>query len=89
MKPITRFTDLALGQQLQKNISRSGCTEPTPVQTYALPIINSGRDVMACAQTGSGKRATFVLPMIKLINECGLSSSEFSSAQVISVLRYT
>lgn len=81
LKPISLFTDLALGQQLQKNISRSGYTEPTPVQTYALPIINSGLDVMACAQTGSGKTAAFVLPMIKLINECGPSSSEFSSSQ--------
>jgi len=72
---------VALGDQLQRNIARSGYSEPTPVQTYALPMICSGKDVMACAQTGSGKTAAFVLPMIKLINDQGISSSEFSQVQ--------
>ena len=40
-----------------------------------------GQDVMACAQTGSGKTAAFVLPMINVINTRGVSSSEFSSVQ--------
>ena len=76
-----KFAELNLGDQLQRNIARSGYTEPTPVQKWALPIICDGKDIMACAQTGSGKTAAFVLPMINIINTSGVSSSEFSQTQ--------
>ena len=81
MKAIDSFAQLNLGDQLQRNIARSGYKEPTPVQKWALPIICAGKDIMACAQTGSGKTAAFVLPMINIINNSGPSSSEFSSTQ--------
>lgn len=77
----TTFAELNLGNQLLTNITRSGYNEPTPIQSYALPIIIKGKDVMACAQTGSGKTAAFVLPMINVINTQGISSSEFSQRQ--------
>lgn len=49
------FEEAKLCESLENNISRSGYVKPTPVQKYGLPIISAGRDLMACAQTGSGK----------------------------------
>ena len=52
---IMSFDNADLYQTLKDNISKSNYQKPTPIQKYALPIILAGRDVMACAQTGSGK----------------------------------
>ena len=54
-QPLTSFDSANLYQTLKDNIAKSNYHKPTPIQKYALPIIISGRDVMACAQTGSGK----------------------------------
>lgn len=53
--PINSFEESSLRTILKENIKRSGYNIPTPVQKYAIPIIMAGRDLMACAQTGSGK----------------------------------
>lgn len=63
-KPIENFETSGLRQLLVDNIHKSGYLRPTPVQKHALPIVMAGRDLMACAQTGSGKTAAFLLPMI-------------------------
>ena len=53
--PIQKFEQVGLRPKLQENVAKIGYTKPTPVQKYAIPCILAGRDVMACAQTGSGK----------------------------------
>jgi len=62
--PLTSFEDLDLGPVLMHNIKLSTFTNPTPVQKNAVPIVMGGRDLMACAQTGSGKTAAFLFPVI-------------------------
>lgn len=62
--PITTFEDVDLGPALMANVRRCKYTKPTPVQRYSIPIGLAGRDLMACAQTGSGKTAAFCFPML-------------------------
>lgn len=66
-KYMERFTDLDLGEILDSNILRAKYVNPMPVQRTAIPIVLAGRDLMACAQTGSGKTAAFLLPIISSI----------------------
>ncbi|KAL0916846.1 hypothetical protein M5K25_014389 [Dendrobium thyrsiflorum] len=58
------FAEIDLGAALNENIRRCKYVKPTPVQRHAIPISLSGRDLMACAQTGSGKTAAFCFPII-------------------------
>ncbi|TRY97227.1 hypothetical protein DNTS_013717 [Danionella cerebrum] len=64
---IETFHDVDMGEIIMGNITLSRYTRPTPVQKYAIPIIKSKRDLMACAQTGSGKTAAFLLPVLSQI----------------------
>ncbi|HLE00340.1 MAG TPA: DEAD/DEAH box helicase, partial [Bdellovibrionota bacterium] len=59
------FNDLALIQPLLQALSAQGYETPTPIQTQAIPLVLKGRDVLACAQTGTGKTAAFAVPILQ------------------------
>ena len=62
------FEHLGLTPELLRAVSAQGYTEPTPVQTESIPQVLAGRDLLAGAQTGTGKTAAFVLPILQLLN---------------------
>ncbi|UCD68725.1 MAG: DEAD/DEAH box helicase [Betaproteobacteria bacterium] len=74
-----QFSDLGLTPELLKAIEEQGYSEPTPVQRKAIPPILLGRDVMAAAQTGTGKTASFTLPMLQRLK--GHASTSVSPAR--------
>ena len=63
------FADLGLSPKLLDAVTSSGYTRPTPIQWKAIPEVIKGRDVLGIAQTGTGKTASFVLPMIELLSQ--------------------
>ena len=63
-RAVSTFAEIDLGAALNENIRRCKYVKPTPVQKHAIPISLGGRDLMACAQTGSGKTAAFCFPII-------------------------
>jgi ATP-dependent RNA helicase RhlE len=63
------FTKLSLSTKLQDTIKKVGYTQPTPIQQQAIPILRKGRDILATSQTGTGKTASFVLPMLENLSE--------------------
>merc|ERR1712013_918402 len=78
--PLVNFQSSGLATVVLENVKRADYTVPTPVQKHGMPIILAGRDLMASAQTGSGKTAAFLLPVIDRIistrapSNVGLSS---------------
>ena len=63
------FSDLHLSDALLKAVEDSGYTEPTAIQAAAIPPVLMGKDLIGVAQTGTGKTASFVLPMIDILAE--------------------
>ena len=61
------FASLGLSPALVDAAAASGFTAPTPVQTAAIPVVLKGQDLLACAQTGSGKTAAFALPLLQML----------------------
>jgi len=78
-KHITTFEDVHLTEIIRTNIRMARYATPTPVQKYSIPIILACRDIMACAQTGSGKTAAFLLPILNQLIERGSVATPQSS----------
>jgi superfamily II DNA/RNA helicase len=62
------FEDLGLSPTILQAIAEVGYQQPTPIQAQAIPVVLMGRDVLGCAQTGTGKTAGFTLPMIEILS---------------------
>ncbi|MEE8393870.1 MAG: DEAD/DEAH box helicase [Rhodospirillales bacterium] len=62
-----KFSDLGLSEEVLQAVADTGYTEPTPIQVQAIPVVLMGRDILGCAQTGTGKTASFTLPMIDIL----------------------
>ena len=67
------FTSLGLSDALLKAIRQQGYSQPSPIQEKAIPRILEGKDVLASAQTGTGKTAGFTLPMLQLLSRDTIS----------------
>lgn len=71
-----RFADLGLAPEILKALEEFGYTVPTPIQAQAIPVVLQGHDLMAGAQTGTGKTAAFSLPLLqKLLPQASSSAS--------------
>jgi len=63
------FTELGLSESVLRAVSEAGYEQPTPIQKQAIPQVLMGRDLLGCAQTGTGKTAGFTLPMIDILGQ--------------------
>ena len=81
------FSSLGLSAELLRAVSEQGYTEPTPVQARAIPVILTGRDLQAAAQTGTGKTAGFTLPLLQRLQAAPLPPS--SARRPVRVLILT
>ncbi|KIW17874.1 ATP-dependent RNA helicase ded1 [Exophiala spinifera] len=77
-EPVNTFTNPPLDDHLISNIKLARYTTPTPVQKYSIPIVMGGRDLMACAQTGSGKTGGFLFPILSQAFQTGPSHAPTS-----------
>ena len=66
-EPRATFADLGLSEPIVHAVADAGYIHPTPIQEQAIPVVLQGRDVLGCAQTGTGKTASFVLPMLDIL----------------------
>lgn len=80
------FARLGLREELLKAIAEAGYSEPTPIQERAIPAVLEGRDVVGVAQTGTGKTASFTLPMLEIL-AAGRSRARMPRALVLSPTR--
>ena len=73
------FSDLGLSPEVLRAVEEVGYVEPTPIQAQAIPHVLMGRDVLGSAQTGTGKTASFTLPMIDILTSGRARASSFPS----------
>lgn len=80
------FEDLGLSTETLKAIADAGYERPTPIQEKAIPYILMARDVLGCAQTGTGKTASFTLPMIEILSQ-GRSRARMPRSVILAPTR--
>src|SRR5665811_641950 len=86
--PKHAFADFPFHEQLYKNITHAGYTDPRPIQDQAIPSILQGKDVFGLANTGTGKTAAFILPLIEKISKTkGMKKKE--TVLIMACLLYT
>lgn len=73
------FNDFNFSEKLQESLQMMGYSKPTPIQVQAIPIISEGKDLIACAQTGTGKTAAYLLPVINRIMASGSSDHHINT----------
>uniref|UniRef100_A0AAT9FG49 RNA helicase n=1 Tax=Enchytraeus japonensis TaxID=228735 RepID=A0AAT9FG49_9ANNE len=78
---IASFEEADLEECFKENVRKANYDKPTPIQKWAIPIILAQRDLMACAQTGSGKTAAFLLPVLSQMLRNGIEGSSFTEVQ--------
>ena len=81
----TTFAELGLNEQILAGVEALGFTEPTPVQAQSIPLVLERRDIVASAQTGTGKTAAFALPTLQLIMGLVASSQSEAVAEDVTV----
>lgn len=80
---MTKFSDLGLSEKVLQAVTAEGYTQPTPIQAEVIPAMMSGRDVVGIAQTGTGKTASFVLPILHKIAKEGIRPEPKSCSVLI------
>ncbi|WP_051329374.1 DEAD/DEAH box helicase [Geminicoccus roseus] len=80
------FASLGLREEILRSIEDSGYTTPTPIQAAAIPVVLAGRDVLGIAQTGTGKTASFTLPMIEKLSS-GRARARMPRSLILSPTR--
>ena len=80
------FEQLGLGPDILKAVADAGYTSPTPIQALAIPSVLQGHDVLGCAQTGTGKTASFTLPMIEALSK-GRSRARMPRSLILTPTR--
>jgi superfamily II DNA/RNA helicase len=80
------FTDLGLGDSLLQALDAVGYKHPTPIQAQAIPVVLMGRDVIGVAQTGTGKTASFTLPLLEIL-KTGKAKSRMPRALILAPTR--
>ena len=80
------FADLGLSDELLRAVNDSGYTEPTPIQSAVIPSVLMGKDIVGIAQTGTGKTAGFVLPMLDILHQ-GRSRARMPRSMILEPTR--
>lgn len=86
---ISAFEALGLSKILLKSIAKTGYTTPTPIQAQSIPLAITGRDLLLSAQTGSGKTAAFVLPILQLLSQEPIAKGKTRQPKKVKALILT